>query len=148
MATRTYPAVAFRALSHLGDTPWFAIFPDLPGCFPAAESLEDLAAAAVEAAALHLGDTAWRSLPTPTPYAEVDASWVARSAGIAAEEASAEAVLLVPVPVSSKATKVTVTLDAGLLERIDRAASDFSGGRSGLLAEAARRLLAERGSAA
>ncbi len=143
MATCVYPAVAFRVLRDAGDTPWFALFPDLPGCFPAADSLEQLAAAAADAGSLHLQDVPRGDLPAPSTYAQVAPDAVAEAHGIDPADAEAVTVLLIPVSVASKAVRVNITLDEGLLARIDRAASRFSGGRSGLLAEGARRLLAE-----
>ena len=142
MPTLTYPAVVFREREHVGDSPYFVLFPDLPGCFTAADRLEALFSRAVEAAGLYLEDRPRRELPAASPLDREDIAAVADAETLAAAEVVA--VWPVPVAVPGKAVKVNVTLDEGLLERIDQAAGDFSGGRSGLLAEGARRLLRER----
>ena len=142
MPMRIYPAVVFRERDHGGDSPYFALFPDLSGCFTAAGSLEALFERAVEAAGLFLEDYSRRDLPAATLIEEVNPASVASKKTL--RKADLLGVWPVPVSVPGKAMKVNVTLDEGLLERIDQAASDFSGGRSGLLAQGARSLLRER----
>lgn len=142
MPTRVYPAIVFREREPGDENAFFALLPDLPGCITAANSLEALFDAVVEAAGLCLDGTARRDLPVATPLEQVD---VVSAAG---EEVLAEADLLavwpVPVPVPGKSVRIRITLDEGLLERIDQAAVDFSDGRSGMLAEGARRLLCSK----
>lgn len=147
MTTRNYAAVIFRERepSSEGAVSYFTVFPDLPGCFTQAESLDQLFEHAVEAAELYLEDWPYKDLPAATPYAQIDVAKIGEAAGVF-EEADVETVLLIPVALPGKAVKVTITLDEGLLERIDRAAAGGAGGRSGFLAEGARSLL-ERQSA-
>ena len=53
----------YIALVHQeGDSAYGVQFPDVPGCFSAADELEDLIANASEALALHLEDEAGRAL--------------------------------------------------------------------------------------
>lgn len=120
MSSLVYPFVAFRALAQPGDTPWFGVFPNLPGCFTAADSLEDLAAAAAEAAGLYLEDMPRRALPAATPFAEVEPRAVAEAAGIAAEGAEPVAVLSAPVPIPSRTVERPLGVDEGPLGRLDQ----------------------------
>ena len=130
MVVRYYPAIV-----EAGDQPGFGVFfPDLPGCVSAGATVQEAAARAEEALALHLAGMVedGETLPDPTPLdrlpADPDVREVAR--------------LLVRAELPGRAVRVNITLEEGLLAAVDRTARARGLTRSGLLAEAARRLLA------
>jgi len=120
----------FIALVHKeADSAWGVSFPDLPGCFSAADTLEDVLPNACEALELWFedaGDIAPRSMEQVR--AEV------------AEDLAAGAFLLaVPrVTRNHQTVRVNLSLDRGILEAIDSAAAARKLTRSAFIAEAAR----------
>lgn len=127
MATVHYPAVIERAAEG-----YSVFFPDLPGCTSAGITVHAAAMAAEEALNGHLavsrelGDV----IPDPTAMDEI-----ARDPGV--EEAAR---ILVRGERPGRVVRVQISIDEGLLARIDRVADN----RSGFLAEAARAQLAAR----
>jgi predicted RNase H-like HicB family nuclease len=125
MATVHYPAVIERA-----DDGFSVFFPDLPGCTSAGATVQEAALAAEEALSGHLavsieyGDV----IPAPT---ELDI--IARDPDV-----DEVARILVRGERPGRAVRVQVSIDEGLLARIDRVAKN----RSGFLAEAAKAKLA------
>jgi len=120
----------FYAVVHKdADSAYGVHFPDLPGCFSAADDLDDVLPNAIEAMELWLEDQ-------PEP----DASRVADIRERAAADL-AEGAFLMAVPrmtVSGKVARVNVSLDMGTLAAIDAAAGARKLTRSAFLAEAAR----------
>ena len=120
----------FIALVHKeADSAWGVSFPDLPGCFSAADTLEDVLPNACEALELWFedaGDIVPRSMEQVR--AEV------------AEDLAAGAFLLaVPrVTRNHQTVRVNLSLDRGILEAIDSAAAARKLTRSAFIAEAAR----------
>lgn len=104
-------------------------FPDLPGCFSAADDLNDVIPNAIEAMELWLEDRT-----------EPQASDVEQVRAMAAEDLSAGAFLvLVPrMTTTGKLTRVNVSFDRGTVDAIDAAASARKLTRSAFLAQAAR----------
>lgn len=132
MTVRWSPAVIER-----GEEGYGVVFPDGPGCVVAGDTVEQALSDAAAALAAHLDLLAREGEPLPEP-GPADAplrDWL--------EDAEVVARALVPVEWPGRTVRVNVTVDAGLLERIDRAARELGLSRSGLLAEAARRLLRE-----
>lgn len=124
MATVYFPAIIERGPEGFG-----VYFPDLPGCVSAGATIQDAALGAEEALSGHLAVMTEYGDPVPTP-SDIDA--------IGAEDASVEvARILVRGERPGKAVRVQITLEEGLLARIDRAA----GNRSRFLADAAREKL-------
>jgi len=126
----------YIALIHKDAGSDFGVsFPDFPGCITAGATLDEARAVAAEALALHVegmledGET----LPSPSPLAE-----------IMAERENREAVaFLVPLPSrAARAVRVNITLPEDVLAEIDRYAAQHGLTRSGLLAAAAKRLIA------
>ncbi|WP_294260784.1 type II toxin-antitoxin system HicB family antitoxin [uncultured Sphingomonas sp.] len=127
MATVYYPAIVERGPEGFG-----VYFPDLPGCVSAGATAQEAVENAEEALNGHLAVSAEHGdlIPDPSDIAD-----------IVAEEGSEEAFrTLVRGERASRAVRVQVTIDEGLLARIDRVASN----RSGFLADAARAALAAR----
>lgn len=122
----------YVALIHKDpETAYGVSFYDFPGCITAAETLEDAVRKAKEVLAFHiqamLADH--DPLPDATPIEKVMA------------DPESHGALPFEVSVSSKAVRVNITLEEGLLAEIDAFAGAKHKSRSQLLAEAARRLI-------
>ncbi len=116
-----------------GDSAFGIHFPDVPGCFSAADTLDDLLPHAGEALALRLEDEA--ELPHARSLEDV------RNDEDVASELEAGAFLLA-VPffrLSGRTAKANITMDAGLLAAIDETAKGRGLTRSSFLADLARR---------
>jgi predicted RNase H-like HicB family nuclease len=109
-------------------------FPDFPGCITAGESLDEALANAAEALAGHIAVMRENDEPIPEPSDLDDAMRDRRNRG-------AIAVLIQAGPEPTRAVRVNVTIDEGLLAEIDRAAQRARTSRSGFLADAARAAL-------
>ncbi|MEO8558017.1 MAG: type II toxin-antitoxin system HicB family antitoxin [Rhodospirillales bacterium] len=121
----------YWAIVEGDDTTGYSVFfPDLPGCVSAGDTIEQTLTRAAEAAAFHLEGMVedGEALPEPCPLADLPRDKKIREA----------AVSLVTVSVPGKAVRVQVTIDEGLLQEIDRAASAAGSNRSAFLAQAAR----------
>lgn len=121
---------SYFALVHKdADSAYGVTFPDLPGCFSAADQMEDVLPNACEALELWFEDAD-----------DVDP----RSMEVIATEVAddlAEGAFLIAVPrvtTAGKPVRINVSLDRGILEAIDAAASARGLTRSGFLAEASR----------
>lgn len=128
MSTAFYPAIIERA----GST-YSVFFPDLPGLTSAGATLQEAAIAAEEALSGHLAVSSAHGDDIPAP-SDLDA--VERD-----PEVDEAARILVRGERPGKAVRVQISMDEGLLARIDRVARN----RSGFLADAARAHLAARG---
>lgn len=112
-------------------------FPDVPGCFSAADDLADLPALAQEALALHLEGEA---PPPARSLAELK-----NDPGVAAELAQGAFLIAAPlVRLTGRTTRANITLDAGLLSAIDDVARARGLTRSAFLADLARREIGVR----
>lgn len=117
------------------DSDFGVSFPDFPGAITAGKTLDDARAMAEEALALHVegltedGDV----LPEPSTLEEVMSD---------PENRSGVAILVSVKTEQPKAVRVNVTLPEDVLEQIDRYAEAHGFTRSGLLAQAARKLIA------
>lgn len=107
-------------------------FPDVPGCFSAADSLDDLPAQARDALALWFEDAA----PVePRGLAELRKDPEVREA-----MGNDGFFLAIPlVRLSGRTVKANLTMDAGLLQAIDATARARGMTRSAFIADAARR---------
>ena len=117
-----------------GNSAYGLTFPDLPGCFAAADSWDDISAAATEALDLWFEDQA------DVAPASLDA--IRKRADVA--EALAAGAVLMPVPYIPADTtleRVNVSMERGLLRAIDETAKARKMTRSAFLASAARREL-------
>lgn len=120
----------FYAVVHKDEDSSFGVsFPDLPGCFSAADRIEDVIPHAVEALELWFDD---QSDVDPMPLDKAQAA----SAGELAEGA-----FLIAVPRIAndhRVTRVNLSLERGILDAIDKAAAERSLTRSAFIAQAAR----------
>lgn len=125
MATVHYPAIVERA-----GQGYSVFFPDLPGCTSAGATIQAAALNAEEALSGHLAVSIEHGDAIPAP-SELDA--IDRDI-----EIDEVARILVRGERPGRAVRVQVSIDEGLLARIDRIASN----RSRFLADAARVALA------
>lgn len=106
-------------------------FPDVPGCFSAADEEADIVSNAVEALRLFAED---EILPSPSPHEAIVSREDVR-------EALAQGAYLLSVPLIEADTAVVranVTFERGMLRAIDDAARRMGVTRSAFLASAAR----------
>jgi predicted RNase H-like HicB family nuclease len=120
----------FVAVVHKDADSAFGIhFPDVPGCFSAADSLDDTMANAAEALALYFEDQA---VPEPRSLEEIREE-------VAADIADGAILLAVPLVQSrGKMVRANISIDRGTLDAIDAAAHARGLTRSAFLADAAR----------
>lgn len=120
----------FYAIVDKDDDSAFGVrFPDLPGCFSAADEIENVLPNACEALELWFEDA---EVKTPQRLDQIRAD--------AAEDIAAGA-FIVAVPYikrTGRQVRANISLDKGMLDAIDRAAAERSLTRSAFLADAAR----------
>jgi predicted RNase H-like HicB family nuclease len=112
------------------DSAFGVHFPDLLGCFSAADEIEDVIPNATEALSLWFEDASGEIEPSPVEAIRASAA-----------EDLAEGAFLVMVPWigrSSKPARVNISIDRVMLDAIDFAAATRRLTRSAFLAEAAR----------
>lgn len=126
----------FIALVHKEKSSAFGVqFPDVPGCYSAADSMDDLVANAVEALGLWAEDM---ELPVPRGIEKLVAD-----KKIAAE--LTRGAFLVSVPFMENDARVVsanISLERGVLKAIDEEAKRRKLTRSAFLAQAARKEIA------
>ena len=108
-------------------------FPDLDGCFAAADDQEQIMTAAIEALDLYFDDVA--EAPKPKTHNEVRELY---------KDDLAEGAYLIQVPLiprTTKSVRVNLSFDQGLLSAIDSAADRVGLNRSAFLAMAAKRTI-------
>jgi predicted RNase H-like HicB family nuclease len=111
-------------------------FPDLPGVITAGSDLDEARKMASEALALHLEGLAedGEAVPEPSSLEEIMAI---------AENKDGVAVLIDAPAAEVKSVRVNVTLPADVLGEIDKYAEREGFTRSGFLAQAAKKAMAE-----
>lgn len=133
MALGYYRALLVQDHGDLPDAGYGVVFPDLPGCTSEGGTRMEAAKQAAEALAGHVGLIVEDGLALPEP-SDVGAAlpgWLEGCGRVVAE-------VLVPVELPGRAVRANITVDEGLLHRIDVAARSTGNTRSGFLAEAAR----------
>ena len=125
----------FYALVHKdADSAFGVTFPDLPGCFSAADELEDVVPTAIDALELWFEDA---QPVAPSSLAEVNQ--------MVADELT-QGAFLVAVPwidrdQDERAVRVNISLSRAVLEAIDKAAEMRSVTRSAFLTAAAQQMM-------
>jgi len=120
----------FYAIVHKDDDSAFGVeFPDLPGCFSAADTEDEIIPNASEALDLWFDD---QPDIVPSPLAKV------RDASDEALRAGAFIVAVPRITRGGKQERVNLSLDRGILDAIDTAAAERKLTRSAFLAQAAR----------
>ena len=122
----------FIALVHKEKGSAFGVqFPDIPGCYSAADKMDDVVANAAEALSLWCED---EILPNPRPIEKLVAD-----REIAEELANGAFLVSVPVTVNdTRVVSANISLERGILKAIDSAARRRKLTRSAFLAQAAR----------
>ena len=113
------------------DSAWGVWFPDVPGCFSAADRAEDILSNACQALEIHL-----EGIPAPVTR-ELDAIMALS----VVQEAIAEGAALLSVPLfrnGARRRRVNITADSDMLTTIDAAARLRGLTRSAFLMQAAR----------
>jgi predicted RNase H-like HicB family nuclease len=134
---RFYPALIGQDETDGPGDGYGVVFPDFPGCTSAGETVQDAATMAAEALAGHVEVMAEAREPIPEPSSP-DAplpEWLADAPG------RTVATVLVPVELPGRAVRVNITLNEGLLARLDKAAGAEGETRSGYIAQAVRERL-------
>lgn len=110
-------------------------FPDFPGCVSTARSLDEAIFKGGQALALHVSGMVedGEELPLLRSLAQLRAD-----PEFSADFASAT-IAAIDVELPRRAVRVNISIDEGLLERIDRAARAAGQSRSAYLVEAAKR---------
>src|SRR3954468_22091467 len=118
------------------DSDFGVSFPDLPGLVTAGTTLDEARDMAEEALALHLEGMAedGEAIPEPSSLEEVMSI---------PDNRSGVAILVSVKNEQPKIVRVNVTLPGDVLEQIDRYAEAHGYTRSGLLAQAAKKLITE-----
>jgi len=132
MTTRYYTAIADP---EPGTGLWSILFPDFPGVTSVAERFADVPLQARDALATAVEDMLAEGELLPPSWEEGAFSRVPVS------EFHEPRYVLVPVEVPENPVRVNVSIDRGLLKRIDDLAQRRGMTRSGFLAEGARELL-------
>lgn len=125
----------YTAIIHQDEGSAFGVtFPDLPGCFTAADDWAGIPAAATEALDLWFED-----MPDIAP-ASLDE---VRARDVVKAELAAGAVLMpVPyIPADTALARANISIERGLLRAIDEVAKQRGMTRSSFIASAARREL-------
>ena len=127
------------ALVHEENGRFGASFPDLPGCTTVEQDLDRLVSKAAEVAAFHVGGLIEDGLDVP----EFRSLTSLRGDPDFREAAQDATILLIDVDLPGRTVRVNVTMDEGILRRIDRAAGAAGETRSGFLVAAAKARLAD-----
>lgn len=134
METQFYSALIVQ---DEGDGPqhgYGVVFPDLPGCTSSGDTIEQAYEHAFEALALHIEGMVEEgaALPPPSPFNSPLPQWLADVPG------RVERTVLVPVKLPGRAMRISVTMDKGLLARLDAVAAASGETRSGYIARSVR----------
>jgi len=137
MSLRFYRAIAHQAPGDRPGDGWDVVFPDLPGCVSQGDSVEDAMRNATEALALHIEGMVAEglTLPAPSSLTAPLPDWLRESAMVGEVQA------LLQVEVPGRSTRINITMDVGLVDRLDAAARQDGTTRSGYLAQAVREKL-------
>ena len=126
-------------LVHEEEGAFGASFPDFPGATTGAGDLDTLYRKAAEMLSFHVGGMVEDGEPVPT-LRSLDEL---RADPAFAEDSAGAMIGLVDADLPGKAVRVNVSVEEGLLRRIDRAAEAAGETRSGFLAQAAKARLAK-----
>jgi predicted RNase H-like HicB family nuclease len=115
------------------DSAYGISFPDLPGCFSAADEEADIIPNALEAVELFLEGV--RELPEPSSIDKIKSD-----PNVAADLAEGAYLMSIPYHFNPhRSTRVNFTINKGLLKLVDEEAARRKMTRSALLAQAAER---------
>jgi len=138
---------AYHAVFVPNDGKVSVFFPDLPGCLPWGETLEEAFADAIEALELHLGGLAEDGDPIPAPSSREQAwaKFVKSRADDGKGVSDLMQVQLVPAPdVDDAPVRVNLSVRRHILNMIDRKADAAGMTRSGFISRATESFQVER----
>lgn len=125
----------YIALIHKdAESDYGVSFPDLPGCVTAGATLDEARAMAEEALALHVDGLVEDGEPIPEP-SSLDEVMAVR------ENQDGVAIAVRLVSQAKKSVRVNITVPEDELREIDQFAEQHGFTRSGLLVQAAKRLM-------
>lgn len=118
--------------SGTDDTAFGVVFPDLPGCFSAGDTLDEAVSNAAEAAAVWIEDMIdhGQAVPKPSSLDAIrnNAEWSGWTVGF---------VTIDPAIFDETAERVNITLPKRVLARLDALAKEAGETRSGFIAKMA-----------
>lgn len=127
------------AVIHEENGTYGVSFPDFPGCVSTGRSIDEVLLKGAQALGLHVGGMIeeGEAIPVLRSVAElrVDPAF--------SEDFAGATVAAIPVELPRRAVRVNISIDEGLLERVDRAAEAAGQSRSAFLVEAAKRRIAQ-----
>lgn len=130
-----------HALIHEEGGVFGVSFPDFPGCIATARQEEEAIRKASEVLTFHVAGMVEDGDPLPRLRSLVE---LRTDPEVAADLVEA-IVALVPFELPSKAVRVNISMDARLLDAVDRAAEASGQSRSAYLAEAVRERIKRAG---
>ena len=139
MVLRYYPALIVQDEGEGPDAGYGVVFPDLPGCTSSGDTVQEAGLNAAEALGGHIDVTirAGEDIPPPSPPGAPLPDWLQVAPGKIVTH------VLVPVEMPGRSVRTNITLDEGLLSRLDAAATAEGMSRSGFIAQAVRDRLRE-----
>jgi predicted RNase H-like HicB family nuclease len=134
LESRFYRALIIQDEADGSPDGYGVIFPDFPGCTSSGDTIEQAYEHAFEALALHIEGMVEEGavLPEPTPFNAALPHWLASGQGRIA------CAVLVPIELPGRAVRLSITMDKGLLARLDTVAAASGETRSGYIAQAVR----------
>lgn len=125
----------YIAVVHKDEKSAFGMhFPDVPGCFAAADTMEDVVSKGIEALRLYGEDM---ELPAPRPVEKVR-----KDKGVASDLAHGAFLIAVPlIEDDARVVRANITMESGMMRAVDEAARARGLTRSAFLAQAARRAI-------
>jgi predicted RNase H-like HicB family nuclease len=139
MTLRLYRLIVFQAAGDGPDDGWDAIFPEFPGCVSQGATYLEALENGREALAFHIeGMVAdGEALPASSAPNQPMPAWVAEEEG--GMQTPIHALMAMEVP--GRNTRINITMDEALVERLDAGARREGTTRSGYLAQAVREKL-------
>lgn len=114
-------------------------FPDFPGCISTARSIDEAIFKGGQALGLHVAGMVEDGTPLPILRSVAQL----RADPEFEDDFENAAIAVVPVELPRRAVRVNISIDEGLLERVDRAAESAGQSRSAYLVDAAKRRISE-----
>ena len=131
--------VRYLVLVERDEAGYSAVIPDFPGAGTSGNTLEEALERTEDNLAVHVEGLIRERLEVPVPRS-LEA--LKADSGLAEDWAADPIVAAVPVMLPEKAERINITIDGGLLRRVDRAAELSGETRSGFVAQALRERLA------
>ena len=130
--------IRYLVLIERDETGYSVVVPDFPGAGTSGDTLEDALERAEDNLAVHIDGLVQEKLdiPGPRPLDVLKAD-----PELSEDWANDPMVAVLPVLLPERAERINITIDSGLLRRVDRAAEMSGETRSGFVAQALRERL-------